>query len=311
MKVAVLMGGISSEREISLRTGENMYKFLNRDKYEVVKFILNSKADIFEMTKEHKPDFALLALHGKYGEDGQIQSILDALNIPYSGTDSKSSAVCMDKDFTKTIIKASGVRTAKWVVHDGQKDDNKVLEFANEVGYPVVVKPNSGGSSVETYIVKEEAKLLECIYSAHKVDDSVMVEQFIKGSEISVPIIAGEVLPTLLITSKDGFFDYVAKYQDASNGGATEEVIKLEDKLQEEVNDLTVKTYNALKCSVYARVDMIVKDGVPYVLEINTLPGMTNTSLIPRSAASLGIDYSSLLDIIIDKSLEERNSKIK
>ena len=309
LNVAVLMGGISTEREISLRTGENMFKYLNRDKYNVKKFILNSKTDIFDMLKEDDIDFALIALHGKYGEDGQIQSILDALALPYSGTDSKSSAICMDKDFSKVLIRAQGIRTAEWDMHKDSKDDDHIKEFAKKVGYPVVVKPNSGGSSVETYIVNDESDLIEKINSAHRVDEEIMVEQFISGTEISVPVIDGKVYPTLMITAKDGFFDYVAKYQDVENGGAKEEVITLEENLQKEVNNLALRTYNSLKCKVYARVDMIVKDGIPYVLEINTLPGMTDASLIPKSLKSVGVDYPGLLDMIIELSLKNRGVK--
>lgn len=305
------MGGVSTEREISLKTGENMFKALDRNKYEVEKFVLNSKTDIFELLKEKPIDFALLALHGKYGEDGQIQNILNAMEIPYSGTDGKSSAICMDKDFTKIVLRQVGLRTANWSMHRDEKDDEKVLSFAREVGYPVVVKPNSGGSSVETYIVKEEKDLIEKIRSAHSVDDEIMVEEFIKGDEISVPIVNGKIFPTLLITSPDGFFDYVAKYQAPEKGGAIEQVVTLEEKLQKEVNDMALKTFNALKCTVYGRVDMLIRDGIPYILEINTLPGMTDASLIPKSAKSIGLDYSALLDLIIDTSMEVRkNTKL-
>lgn len=302
MKIGVLMGGISSEREVSLKTGENMYQSIAGGRHEAVRIVLDTKDDVIE--KCRGIDFALLALHGKYGEDGQIQSILDALGIPYSGSDVKSSALSMDKDLAKIVLRGRGVNTADWVTI-GSKDEIGTLALPFfEKKQKVVVKPNSGGSSVMTFICDDKASLEKAILEILKMDAEVMVEEYIKGDEITVPILDNDVLPTILISSSTGFFDYTAKYQDESHGGAKEEIVRLEDGLQEKVDAMALATYHALKCSVYGRVDMILRDKVPYVLEINTLPGMTGTSLIPKSAKSIGLDYVALIEKIIEISMK-------
>lgn len=304
MKIGVLMGGISAEREVSLKTGENMYKSINRAEHEAHRIILDSKDDVFEKCREI--DFALIALHGKYGEDGQIQSILDAMGIPYSGSDVKSSAIAMDKDMSKVILRGRGVNTADWIiVRTPEEIKTKALPFLL-LKNKVVVKPNSGGSSVKTFICEDEDQIVRSINEVLEVDREVMVEEFIEGDEITIPILGEEILPTILISSPSGFFDYTAKYQDMEHGGAREEIITLEPTLQKTVDQMALDTYHALKCSVYSRVDFRVREGIPYVLEINTLPGMTATSLIPKSAASIGIGYEELIERVIAESLKQR-----
>lgn len=305
MKIGVLMGGISTEREVSLKTGENMYRAIDPVRHEVRRIVLDTKDDVMDKCRDL--DFALLALHGKYGEDGQIQSILDAMGIPYSGSDVKSSAIAMDKDLSKVILRGRGVNTADWImVHDRAELNDQALPFLRR-HHKVVVKPNSGGSSVSTFVCADEASLTEAVKQALQVDREVMIEAFLSGDEITVPILDDHVLPTILISSPTGFFDYTAKYQDEAHGGAREEIIQLEADLQAKVDQMALATYHALKCSVYGRVDMILHEGVPYVLEINTLPGMTATSLIPRSAKSIGLDYPELVDTIIEVSRRIRN----
>lgn len=300
MKIGVIMGGISSEREVSLSSGREILNHINFNGYEGVEIILDTKTDIFEKVKGI--DFALLALHGKYGEDGTVQSILDSLEIPYSGCGMLSSALCMDKDLTKTVLRNHGVRTAEWFIVKNATDVTK--EMVESLKYPVVVKPNRGGSSVATFICKSFDEVVEGVKEGLKVDSEVMVEEFIKGDEITVPILDGEALPTLIIKPvKGGFFDYQSKYED---GGAEEVIIEYEEALQSEINELALTTFSALKCDVYARVDFIVRDGVPYLLEINTLPGMTRTSLFPKSAKGIGLSYQGLLDRIIQSSLKLR-----
>ena len=304
MKIGVLMGGISAEREVSLKTGENMYKSINLAEHEAHRIILDSKDDVFE--KCRGIDFALIALHGKYGEDGQIQSILDAMGIPYSGSDVKSSAISMDKDMSKVVLRGRGVNTADWIiVRTPEEISSKALPFLL-LKNKVVVKPNSGGSSVKTFICEDEAQLSRSITEVLEVDREVMIEEFIDGDEITIPILGEEILPTILISSPTGFFDYTAKYQDVENGGAREEIITLEPTLQNLVDQMALDTYHALKCSVYGRVDFRIRDGIPYVLEINTLPGMTATSLIPKSAATIGIGYKELIERVITESLKQR-----
>ncbi|MDD7792810.1 D-alanine--D-alanine ligase [Clostridium sp. 'White wine YQ'] len=297
MKVGVIMGGVSSERDISIASGNSVVENLDKNKYEVVPILLNSKEELVEKVKGI--DFALLALHGKFGEDGAVQAVLETLGIPYSGCGIMSSSVCMDKDMTKKVLKACDIRTARWFNVSSIEEIN--YEVIEEFGYPVVVKPNSGGSSVATFVVNDKDSIEGCVAEALKWDSEVMIEEYIKGDEITCPVIDGKLYPIIAIKPKSSFFDYASKYSD---GGADEFVVELEEELYTEVQKMAFATYKALKCSVYARVDMIVKEGVPYILEVNTLPGMTKNSLIPKSAAGINIEFNELLDIIIDKSLK-------
>jgi len=292
------MGGISSEREISLKSGESILENINKDKYEVVSIVIDKKEDIVNKVKDI--DFALLALHGQFGEDGTVQSVLQTLGIPYSGCGPLSSGMCMDKDVSKSILKASNIRTAPWI--NLNKNDEIDYKKINELGYPVVVKPTHGGSSVATFLVKEEKEIENCVKEAFKWDSEVMIEKFIKGDEITCPVYGDKMLPVIAIKPKAEFFDFASKYND---GGAEEVVVELEKSLHEEVEKMALATYKALKCEVYSRVDMIVtEEGIPYVLEVNTLPGMTKNSLIPKSAAALNISFTELIDMIIEDSMK-------
>lgn len=299
MKVGVIMGGISSEREISLKSGESIIENIDNSKYDIVPIVIDKKEDI--VNKVSEIDFALLALHGQFGEDGTVQSVLQTLGIPYSGCGPLSSAACMDKDMTKSLLKAAGIRTAKWI--NLKKGEEINYEEITKLGYPVVVKPTHGGSSVATFIIKEEKEIAHAVEEAFKWDSEVMIEEFIKGDEITCPVMDGEMFPVVAIKPHAEFFDYTAKYAD---GGSDEFVIELEESLHKEVEKMALATYEALKCAVYARVDMIItEDGTPYILEVNTLPGMTKASLFPKSAAGKGIDFAGLIDLIIEKSLKQ------
>lgn len=298
MKVAVIMGGMSSEREVSLRTGEEMVKGLDRNKYEVVPIVMDCKKDL--LNKLHDIDFALIALHGKFGEDGTIQALLESLNIPYSGCGVLSSALCMNKNLTKKLLKAEGLPTAPWTTVKSVEDLD-LDKIKDEIGYPVFVKPNSGGSSVATFLVKDEVKLKKTVQEVLKYDEEVMIEQYINGDECTSFVLNGQVYPTVAISSTNGeFFDYAAKYFE---NGAKEEVVELPKDLQDRIDDVSRKCWKTFDCKVYVRLDIIVKEGVPYVLELNTLPGMTKTSLIPKSAKARGMEFSELLDKIIEYSL--------
>ena len=302
MKVGVIMGGISSEREISLNSGESILENIDKNKYDVIKIVIDKKEDIINKVREEKIDFALLALHGQFGEDGTVQSVLQVLDIPYSGCGPLSSAACMDKDMSKSLLKAAGIRTAPWInLRSVEEIDYEEIE---KLGYPVVIKPTHGGSSVATFIIKEKDEVLHAVEEGFKWDSEVMIEKFIKGEEITCPVFGDEMYPVVAIKPNSEFFDYEAKYKD---GGADEFVINLEEDLHNEVEKMALDTYRALKCAVYARVDMIItEDKVPYILEVNTLPGMTKNSLFPKSAAGKNISYSGLIDDIIEVSLKEK-----
>ncbi|MDQ0150515.1 D-alanine--D-alanine ligase [Eubacterium multiforme] len=302
MKVGVIMGGISSEREISLNSGESILENIDTNKYDVVKIVIDKKDDIINKVRKENIDFALLALHGQFGEDGTVQSVLQSLGVQYSGCGPLSSAACMDKDMSKSLLKAAGIRTAPWI----NLRDVSELNFdeIEKLGYPVVIKPTHGGSSVATFIIKDKSEVLNAVNEGFKWDSEVMIEKFIKGEEITCPIFNNEMYPVLAIKPKSEFFDFESKYND---GGADEFIVTLDEKLHKEVEEMALLTYRALKCSVYARVDMIVtEEGVPYILEVNTLPGMTKNSLFPKSAAGINISYSQLIDKIIEESLKEK-----
>lgn len=299
MKIAIVMGGISSEREVSLKSGEAVFNGIDKNKYEVVKVVLDDKKDIFTKITDDI-DFAFLALHGKFGEDGCVQSILEAMDIPYSGCGPLTSALCMDKNMTKKILRDSNLPTAPWtVVRSVEEIDYEEIE---KIGYPVFIKPNSGGSSVATFLVKSKDEVFNAVKKGLEVDDCVMIEKYIKGGEYTSFILNGEVFPTISIKANSEFFDFESKY---SQNGATEEVVYLEEKLQDEINEISKGCWKAFNCKAYVRVDVIISDGVPYVLELNTLPGMTQTSLIPRSAKAKGIEFSQLIEKIIEYSLNE------
>ena len=298
MKIGVIMGGISSEREISLKSGEQVLLNLNRDKYEeIIPIIIDSKSEVVEKVKGI--DFAFLALHGQFGEDGTIQGLLETMGIPYSGCKVLPSAICMNKGLTKRIVKTVGVDTAKWlIVKSVEEIDYKKIR---ELQYPVFIKPNNGGSSVATFLVRSEEEVEMAVIEGLKYDNEIMIEEYIDGQEITSFVLNGEVFPTVMIKSKNGeFFDYASKYEE---NGAEEEVVLLEEKLQEKINYISKRVWDILGCNSYARIDMIVSDGVPYLLEVNTLPGMTKQSLIPKSAKVRGLEFSELLDKIIECSL--------
>lgn len=298
-KIAVVMGGISSEREISLKSGAGVFESLDREKYEPIKVVIDEKTDIITKIPDDV-DFAFLALHGKFGEDGCVQSVLETRDIPYSGCGPLSSAMCMDKNISKKICKASGIPTADWITVKSIEEIN--YDRIEEMGYPVFVKPNSGGSSVATFMIKEKAGIEDAVRQGLEVDTEVMIEQYLPGEECTSFILDGEVFPTVSIKSEQEFFDFEAKY--SSDNGAVEEVVYLEESLQNKLNEYSRMCWDAFNCRAYVRVDFIISNGVPYVLELNTLPGLTATSLIPRSAAARGISYSQLLDKLISCSLK-------
>ena len=290
------MGGISSEREISLRSGEKIVENLNREKFEPIPIIIDKKDDVFQ--KCTGIDFAFNTLHGEFGEDGQVQSILAAMSIPYSGSGPLQSAIALDKDITKKILRYAGIRTADWLtVTDIDSIDYDAI---NQIGYPVFVKPNSGGSSVATALVKNSDAIVPAVLEALKYDSEVMIEEYIKGDEISTPMIDGEVYPTMAIKPNGEFFDIKAKYE----GQVEEFVIELHSPLKEEVEAMLHATWCELKLCSYARIDILIRDNVPYLLEVNTLPGMTPTSLLPQSYTSLGHSYADLLTKMIEVSMK-------
>lgn len=298
MKIGVIMGGISSERAVSLKTGKAMADTLRNMDYEVCEIVINDKSDIFNLPKI---DFALLALHGKFGEDGSVQNYLDMLEIPYSGCNATTSAICMDKNLTKKVLRASNIPTANWTTVKNLSE--KELEKAYALNYPVFVKPNSGGSSVATFKVKTKEELVPAIREALNWDTEVMVEEFLPGEEITCAMIDGKLLPIIKIDAKGEFFDIASKYGE---NGADEYAVELDAETQSKINDICINTWNSLGCEVYSRIDIIMNENSMNVLEVNTLPGFTDASLFPKSAKASGMSMEKLVETIVNLSLQVR-----
>jgi D-alanine-D-alanine ligase len=298
MKIGVIMGGISSEREVSLNSGREIVNYFDKNKYEVVPIVIDRKDDIIDKAKDI--DVAFIALHGKFGEDGIIQAVLETMDVPYTGCGPLTSGVCMNKDITKKVLRSTGINTADWAcVRSVEEID---YDYIDKMGYPVFIKPNSGGSSVATNLIKKKEDVENAVRLALDYDKEVMIEKYIKGDEITCCILEGKMMPIIAIKPKSEFFDYTAKYAD---GGSDEIIVEFEQGLQKKIEEMALECWKVLKCSVYVRVDMIIKDGVPYILELNTLPGMTKNSLFPKSAKAVNMSFTELLDRITEISLKE------
>ncbi|MFF0826415.1 D-alanine--D-alanine ligase [Brevibacillus sp. NPDC003359] len=303
MKIGVIMGGISSEREVSLQTGQEMINHLDRSRYEAVPIVVKQRADVITQLQQAGIDFALLALHGQYGEDGTVQGALETLGIPYTGSGVLASSLCMNKQLSKMLLKTAGIHTPEGLYWQDAYDPQAV----EQMGYPVIVKPNMGGSSIGTQLVHNEGELLSAVQEASHLDRGILIEPYLKGTELTCAILDGEVLPIIGIRSEHSeWFDYRAKYED---GGAEEKVIQLPPDIEQRVREAALASYRVLQCKVYARVDVILCQDIPYVLEVNTLPGMTANSLFPKSAAAAGMTFAQLMDRIIASSLHERKQE--
>lgn len=297
MRICIIYAGISTEREISIKTAEQIMKSLDKDKYDICELKIDRTEDIFKI-KYMNVDLAFIALHGKFGEDGRVQAILEAMNIRYTGPGVLASGICMDKDIAKRVVSTYGIRTAKWwTIRKGE-------EFTYPKEYEkLIVKPNSGGSSIGVHFISNQQELDEALKDIFTMDDEAIMEEVIEGDEVSVPIIDGVAYPPIKIEALKGtYFDYTSKYSD---GGAREYVTKFSDNLEKELKEFTEKAYYAAKCKGYSRVDFLVRDDKAYFMEVNTLPGMTATSLLPKSLASVGIGYRETLELLIRASLGE------
>jgi len=292
------MGGISHEREISLKTGGAILKALQEGGYHAVG--IEVSADICPRLIEEHIDAAVIALHGRWGEDGTVQGLLELLRIPYTGSGVLASALAMNKIKAKEIFRYHGIPTPEFTApREGALKDPPFPP-------PWVVKPASEGSTIGIDIVMDATGLKKAVRSAREYDQEVLIERFIEGKELTVGILRGEPLPVIEIAPKDGFYDYEAKYTP----GQTEYLCpaRINDGQRDEVQAWGLKAYHALGCSGCARVDLRLSEGgKPFVIEVNTLPGMTETSLVPKAAAHAGISFLQVVEIM----LEEASLKIK
>ncbi|RKY30559.1 MAG: D-alanine--D-alanine ligase [Candidatus Omnitrophota bacterium] len=305
MKIVILAGGDSSEREISLRSGKEVFNALKKKGHEL--FLLDPVEENFcEKILKIKPDCVFIALHGGKGEGGIIQGFLETLNIPYTGSDTLSSAICLNKLISKKILKFHKIPTPDFIVVDKSFSPEKI-----PFKYPVVVKPASQGSTIGIKIVEKESELYKAIKEAFNYDNEVFIEKYIDGKEVTVSIIGNEnpkVMPIIEIITPTGFYDYKAKY---TPGGSIHKIPPdLPENVIKKVEDVAIKAYKAVKCSGFARIEIIVsKKGTPYILDINTIPGLTKTSLFPDSAKAAGIPFEELCEKIINLALEKWKKK--
>lgn len=306
MTIALISGGVSSEREVSLKSGQQVFEALDREKYAVRRY--DPKTDLQKlMADAPEIDAALIILHGPFGEDGTVQGMLDLLGIPYQGAGVLGSAIAMNKLAAKRLYAQAGLRVPPYLWFD-RKAALDVDACIDRLGLPLVIKPVSGGSSIGMSIVRSREALEPAVEKAFSYDRSVMVESFIQGTEITVGVLGNdtlEALPPIEIVPGEGyeFFDYEAKY----TAGATREICpaRIDRDLTEKVQRCARTAHEALFLRGYSRSDFILKDGEFHVLETNTIPGMTPTSLLPQAAQAAGISFSLLLDRLITLSIED------
>ncbi|MFW5636574.1 MAG: D-alanine--D-alanine ligase family protein [Thermodesulfobacteriota bacterium] len=306
LAIALLAGGISSEREVSLKGGDQVYAALDKDKYAVRRY--DPKTDLARLVADAPElDAALIIMHGPFGEDGTVQGMLDLLNVPYQGAGVLGSALAMNKLAAKQMYEKAGLTVPSYTLLR-RNDPLDAHTGVHTLGLPLVVKPVSGGSSIGTTIVRTEDRLQEALDAAFAHDHSVLVEDFIDGIELTGGVIGNdelEALPLVEIIPNEGysFFDYEAKYKT----GATREICpaRVDDAVAKTARDQAIQAHRALFCRGYSRTDFILKDKDLYVLETNTIPGMTPTSLLPLAARTAGIEFSRLLDRLITLCIED------
>lgn len=305
MRIALIAGGTSGEREVSLNGAKGVEENLDPAKFHVTRY--DPATDLARIaTEASEIDFAIILLHGLGGEDGTVQGFLDLLGIPYQGSGVLGSAIAMDKNLTKELYVSAGLPVADWqLICSVGSVDTQVL--ADKYGLPVVIKPVREGSSLGLTLAKTKEDLSNGIDKAQKHDSLVMVEKYIHGKELTVGVLGNEELvglPVIEIVPGEGFsfFDYEAKYQP----GATEEICpaRIDAQTRERAQEYAVRAHQALRLQGYSRTDMILTEQDDlYLLETNTIPGMTATSLMPQAAAEYGLPFPDFLEKLIELGL--------
>ncbi len=298
-KTGVLMGGLSSEREISINTGTAVLNSLLRQGYNAV--AIDVDRDTASKLMENSIETAFIALHGRLGEDGSIQGLLEIMGIPYTGSGVLASAVAMNKALSKQIFQYHGFTTPDF--ETVSRDDLAEDSLLNRVKIlpPLVVKPGEEGSTIGISIVKKLQELSKAVESALYYSDKILIEKYIKGVEITVGIVNGVSLPAIEIRPKSGFYSFASKY----NKGETEYLMppEIDSSIIKETQRIASNAFEALGCSGAARADFIVSaEGTPFILEINTIPGMTETSLLPMAAKKAGIEFDMLVEKILSSA---------
>lgn len=285
------MGGLSAEREISLRSGNACLKALTLRGYNAV--AIDAVRDLPFRLRDEGIEVAFVALHGRYGEDGTIQGLLEFMGIPYTGSGVLASAMGINKAATKEILRSKGIRTPDFMAVNRIEDAKEL-----KISLPVVVKPAKEGSTIGISIVRDRKELISAVEEAFRYDALVLIEDFVKGREVTVSVFDGRPMAIVEVRPKSGFYDFQSKY----TAGMTEYICPAGISIETErvCREMSVAVYEALGCSGAARVDMIIDEAGPQVIEINTIPGMTETSLLPKAAACEGLSFEDLVERMLD-----------
>ena len=298
-KIGILMGGTSLEREVSLTSGKAILDVCQKLGYDAIPLILNG--NLTELLPElQKVDLVFIALHGGEGENGSIQGFLEELGIKYNGSGVLASALGMDKNISKVLAQSIGIPTPKWQLFNTLEDGLKHRQNS----FPIVVKPNDGGSTIGLTIVHKASKMETALRYADANGSGILIEDYIPGRELTVTIIGGKVYPIVEIVPSHESYDYECKYTEGmSDYKCPADLSKAQ---ADSIQKMSLDFYNLLQCKGYGRVDLrLDPDGNPWLLELNTLPGMTATSLVPKAVAAKGISFNKLIQMIINESLKK------
>ena len=290
-KIGVLMGGLSAEREISLRSGNACLKALASKGYNAV--AIDALRDLPFRLRDEGIEVAFIALHGRYGEDGTVQGLLEVMGIPYTGSGVLASAIAINKAVTKEILISKGIRTPGFIAVNRIEDVRGL-----KINLPVVVKPAKEGSTIGISIVRDIKELISAVEEAFRYDTLVLVEDFVKGREVTVSLLDGRPMAIVEVRPKSGFYDFQSKY----TAGMTEYICPadISNDISKVCREMAVDVYGAVGCRGAARVDIIIDEGGPQAIEINTIPGMTETSLLPKAAACEGLSFDELVERMLD-----------
>jgi D-alanine-D-alanine ligase len=310
MKVAVLKGGSSLERIVSLRSAARVEDALWELGHEAIG--IDVGRELVSRLRAERPDVVFIALHGPGGEDGTVQELLEILDLPYTGPGVAACALCMDKVAAKHEVRAAGLPTPDWAAFNatafrelGAADTLEEIE--GRLGFPLVIKPASQGSSLGVEFASSRDEVPEALVAAFSYDDRVLLERYVKGRELAVSILDGEALPVVeAIPREEDFFNFEARYEI----GRTEYVCPAElGEAETRVRELATRTYETLGCTGFARVDLMLGDHGPQVLEVNAIPGLTDTSLFPMAAEAAGIGFAQLVERILASARERPASE--
>jgi len=312
-KIAVLCGGTSAERDVSLNTGTQIVSSLDSEKYDVTTMDTADLPRLAASPKSDQPDVVFIALHGPGGEDGTVQGFLQTLGIPYTGSGVLASALAMDKARYKAFVGTETIATPPGMVlyKDDEAHTRSVIgDVGRNLGYPVIVKPSEQGSTYGCSVVTEEIQLRPALELAFRYDDTALVEQQMVGVEITVAVLGNDdpiPLPVVEIVSKNGFFDYEQKYSSGESGAVEVVPARISEQATKDAQAIAVQCHRLLGCRGMSRTDMFVlEDDEIVTLETNTIPGMTATSLLPKAAQAAGIGFPDLLNHLIQLALEKR-----